>query len=89
MGTRDHFIFRLGEVYLIAAEASLKSGYGDGAYYLQELRNRASITGTAPSLDLTIDNILDERARELLGEERRFLELRRTDKLKERVFAKK
>lgn len=89
MGTRDHFIFRLGEVYLIAAEASLKSGYGDGAHYLQELRNRASITGTAPSLDLTIDNILDERARELLGEERRFLELRRTDKLKERVFAKK
>lgn len=88
-GTRDHFVFRLGEVYLIAAEASLKSGYGDGTHYLQELRNRASITGTAPTLELTIDNILDERARELLGEERRFLELRRTGKLKERVFTRK
>lgn len=88
-GTRDHFEFRLGEVYLIAAEASLKSGYGDGSHYLQALRNRASKTGTAPQLELTIDNILDERARELMGEERRFLELRRTGKLKERVFTKK
>jgi len=88
-GTRDHFEFRLAEVYLIAAEASLKAGYGDGAYYLQTLRNRASKTGIAPVIELTIDNILDERARELIGEERRFLELRRTGKLRERVFAKK
>lgn len=88
-GTRDHFEFRLGEVYLIAAEASLKAGYGEGAFYLQELRNRASKTGTAPALELTIDNILDERARELMGEERRFLELRRTGQIRERVFTKK
>lgn len=88
-GTRDHFEFRLGEVYLIAAEASLKAGYGDGIQYLQELRNRASKTGVAPVLELSIDNILDERARELMGEERRFLELRRTGKIRERVFTKK
>ena len=88
-GTRDHFEFRLGEVYLIAAEASLKAGLGDGAGYLQKLRNRAALTGTAPALELTIDNILDERARELMGEERRFLDLKRTGKLRERVFTKK
>lgn len=88
-GTRDHFEFRLGEVYLIAAEASLKASTGDGVGYLQRLRNRAAISGTAPALDLSIDNILDERARELLGEERRFLDLKRTGKLKERVITKK
>lgn len=88
-GTRDHFEFRLGEVYLIAAEASLKAGSGDGVGYLQKLRNRAAKTGTAPALALTVDNILDERARELLGEERRFLELKRTGKLRERVITKK
>jgi len=35
---------------------------------------------------LTIDNILDERGRELLGEESRFMELKRTGKLKERAI---
>lgn len=88
-GTRDHFEFRLGEVYLLAAEASLKAGTGEGARYLQTLRNRAAYNGNAPALDLTIDNILDERARELMGEERRFIDLRRTGKIRERVITKK
>lgn len=88
-GTRDHFLYRLGEAYLIAAEASLKGGVGDGAKYLQILRNRASISGTAPALELTLDNILDERARELMGEERRFLELRRTGMVRERVITRR
>lgn len=88
-GTRDHFEFRLGEVYLIAAEASLKAGSGDGAQYLQKLRDRAAISGTAPALELTIDNILDERARELMGEDRRFLDLKRTGKIRERVITKR
>lgn len=88
-GTRDHFIFRLGEVYLIAAEASLKGGGSDGAKYLQLLRNRAAGTGIAPSLPLTLDNLLDERARELMGEERRFLELKRTGTVRERVITRR
>lgn len=88
-GTRDHFEFRLGEVYLLAAEASLKGGIGDGAGYLQRLRNRAAISGSAPALPLTLDNILDERARELMGEERRFLELRRTGMVRERVITRR
>lgn len=88
-GTRDHFLFRLGEVYLIAAEASLKGGVGDGALYLQLLRNRAAVGGSAPALPLTVDNILDERARELMGEERRFLELKRTGMVRERVITRR
>lgn len=79
---------RLAEIYLIAAEASLKAGSGDGAGYLQRLRDRAAKSGAAPALELTLDNILDERARELMGEERRFLDLKRTGKLRERVFTK-
>lgn len=88
-GTRDHFLFRLGEVYLIAAEASWKGNVGDGARYLQLLRNRAAYSGSAPALELTLDNILDERARELMGEERRFLELRRTGMIRERVITRR
>ena len=57
--------------------------------HIQTLRNRAAYNGNAPALDLTIDNILDERARELMGEERRFIELRRTGKIRERVITKK
>jgi len=89
LGTRDHFVYRLGEVYLIAAEAALKAGKPDvGLPYINEIRKRAAINKTTyPMLTtLTIDNILDERGRELLGEESRFMELKRTGKLKERAI---
>ena len=97
-GTRDTYIFRLGETYLLAAEAFLEAGNLPKALqYFNALRTRAAKTGTNPLsgntyaselqvTTLTLDDVLDERARELAGEEFRWLELKRTNKLLSRVL---
>lgn len=89
LGTRDLFVFRLAETYLIAAEAYLKSNDPANALqYINEVRRRAAFPGQETAMELTsvtIDDILDERARELCGEEFRWNELKRTGKLIERV----
>lgn len=82
---KDFMIMRLGETYLLRAEARFKQNNFDGAASdINELRDRAN----APSVsagDITLDFILDERARELLGEENRRMTLVRTGKLVERA----
>jgi hypothetical protein len=89
--TRDVFIFRLAETYLIATEAYFKMGQLDKATEkLNTLRKRASKTGQSMSVtanDVTLDFILDERAREFAGEYKRWLDLKRTHKLN-RAFEK-
>ncbi|PTX08464.1 putative outer membrane starch-binding protein [Capnocytophaga leadbetteri] len=73
-------LIRLAEVYLTYAEAVLRGGAGgDRATalgYVNELRTRGygSTAGNIADADLTLDFILDERARELYWEG-----LRRTD----------
>jgi len=80
-----HYAFRLAETYLIRAEAYL--GLNDldkAAADINVIRNRAEATPVIPG-DVTIDYILDERARELYAEEWRMLTLMRLGKLVERV----
>jgi|GEM_PF-137525 len=93
-GVRDMFLFRLGEAYLIAAEAHFKAGdMGKAVERVNTIRRRANgVDITTPSImdisaaDLDIDFILDERTRELVGEEHRWVELKRTGKLIERTL---
>jgi hypothetical protein len=79
-------VMRMAEVYLIAAEATLRSG-GNGsvaAQYLNELRKRACRnpadfnSGTGMQLTTaTMNDVFDEYARELCGEFNRWALLKR------------
>ena len=77
----DYPMFRLGEAYLMYAEAVLRGGGGDQARaqtLLNDLRERAGLgrdIGTASGPSLTLDFILDERGRELFWEARRRTDL--------------
>lgn len=89
--TRDLILARLGETFLVAAEAYLQAGNPDAALErLNAVKARAEKTpGTlvlANPADVDIDEILDERARELMGEFNRWFDLKRTGKLVDRVM---
>lgn len=86
-GTRDMVMMRSGEAYLIAAEAYLKSSNPTlAAARLTTLRSRAGLTTAVNASDVNLDFILDERARELIGEVNRWMDLKRTGKLIERTL---
>ena len=65
--TNNIKVIRLAEVYLIAAEAALKAEPSSAAGYLNTLRKNR-ITGYADVASITIDDILDERRKELFAE---------------------
>lgn len=71
-------IMRMAEIYLLAAEAEVYLN-GDNApnalTYINKVRTRA---GAIPLTSVNIRTILDERARELCGEDTRFYDLKRT-----------
>jgi hypothetical protein len=84
---KDRMKFRLSETYLLLAEAYL--GMGDterAADAVNEVRRRAGATMVDASV-MTMDFLLDERIRELVGEESRRFTLVRTNKLIDRVKA--
>lgn len=92
-GSRDFIVFRLGETYLIAAEALYKAGRpNEAAQYLNTLRERAAWPGHEEEMRITADQvtmdfILDEWARETAGAYQRWFTLVRTGTLVERVRA--
>ncbi|MCE5347657.1 MAG: RagB/SusD family nutrient uptake outer membrane protein [Bacteroidales bacterium] len=82
---KDWCALRFAETLLLRAEAYLDLNKPDlAAADINQIRNRANAT-PVKAADVTIDYILDERARELFGEEWRLIALRRTGKLVERV----
>lgn len=86
-GERDMVMMRSGEAYLIAAEAQFNANAaGLAAGHLTTLRSRAGITTPVTEAEVTLDFILDERARELAGEVNRWMDLKRTGKLIERTL---
>jgi hypothetical protein len=83
--SKDKTRFRLAETYLFLAEAYLMQGNtGAAAEAINTGRARANATPVQESAT-TLDYLLDERARELLGEEMRRFTLIRTGKLIERT----
>jgi len=88
---RPIIVMRLGETYLVAAEAAYRLGQtATAASYINTIRTRAATTGNTANMqigagDVTIDFILDERTRELACEQVRWYDLVRTHKLVERV----
>ncbi len=74
-------VIRLAEVYLTAAECALHGAgnQSDALRYVNYLRSRAGVKAWTGS-DLTLANLLDERARELYWELNRRTDLIRHDK---------
>jgi hypothetical protein len=89
---RPVIAYRLAETYLNAAEAAFMLGkLTEAVALINTVRERAASSPAAiPAMDITaanlsLDFILDERSRELTGENMRWLDLVRTNKLLERV----
>lgn len=82
---KDWYALRFAETLLLRAEAYLGTGQPDlAAADVNKVRERSNATPVEAG-EIDIDYILDERARELYGEEWRLIILRRTNTLLERV----
>lgn len=90
-GTRDYIAFRLADTWLMLAEAQFKQGkIADATESINKVRVRAAWPGKADAMrittaDMSMEMIIEERARELLGEQTRWFDLKRWGLLVERV----
>lgn len=82
--TIDVMVMRMAEVYLIAAEASVRLGKGDAYQYINPLRTRAGAYTVSQS-DVDLNFVFDEYARELCGECARWYLLKRNNAFETRL----
>lgn len=70
---RDDYMIRLAETYLIRAEAYMRAGdAASAARDINTVRERAQCKYLVSAADVSVELILDERARELIYEENRW-----------------
>ena len=81
----DQYLLRLAETYLLRAEAYLLNQQPDKAAADVNVVRRRAKASDVSNANITLDYILDERARELCFEERRRLTLYRTGTYVERT----
>lgn len=92
-GSRDFIMMRLAETYFIAAEALIKQNKNAEAVpFINAVRRRAAWPGKQAEMEITeaqatMDFIMEERERELLGEMHRWFDLKRWGNLVQRVRA--
>ncbi|MGB0777727.1 MAG: RagB/SusD family nutrient uptake outer membrane protein [Flavobacteriaceae bacterium] len=91
MSDIDQPLIRMGEIYLNYAEAVVRGGGGsesEAVSYINELRARAysGTSGAISTVDLNLNFILDERARELYHEGMRRTDLIRHDKFTQGTY---
>lgn len=88
-GSRDYFVHRLADTYLMLAEAQFKLGkQAESVAAINMVRVRAAAAGKADNMKVTsvdMNLIMEERARELAGEQTRWMDLKRWNNLIERV----
>jgi hypothetical protein len=88
-GSRDYFVHRLADTYLMLAEAQVKLGkQAEAVAAINMVRVRAAAAGKAEDMkvkSVDMNLIMEERARELAGEQTRWMDLKRWNNLLERV----
>lgn len=90
-GGRDYIAMRLADTYLLLAEAQFRQGkLAEATTTINTVRRRAAWPGRETAMEITpaqftLDFLMEERARELMGEQTRWLDLKRWGNLVERV----
>lgn len=92
-GGRDYLAMRLADTYLLLAEAQFRQGkISEATETINVVRRRAAFPGKEAEMEITaaemtFEFLAEERARELIGEQTRWLDLKRWGLLVERVRA--